>query len=181
MDNPYAPLLAFLGFGTLVLQIGIALGILLFIITFFTSKKSLLTKISNKVAGNALIIVFIMASLATISSLFLSEVARFTPCMLCWVQRIFMYPLVIISGVALFLDDMKARITILILSVIGLGYSIYHILVQFFPASFKCSDEVANCALKSFTYYGYITIPVMSLTAFGLIVLAVLFSLRKSR
>lgn len=181
MNNPYAPFLSFLAAGTLGLQIGIGLGILLFFATFFVKKQSPIFKLSNLIGKNAFLITLVIATASTLSSLFLSEIAHFAPCLLCWVQRIFMYPLVVILGVAYFLNDLKARVTAFVLSLIGFSYAVYHILVQFFPASFKCSDEIANCALKSFTYYGFITIPVMSATAFAAILLVLLFSARTSK
>lgn len=181
MDNPFAPLLSFLALGTLLFIIGIAVGTLLFIVSFLTPKKSLVGRLSNLIGDNAMGIGLIIATMATVSSLFLSEVAGFPPCKLCWYQRIFMYPQVIVLGVGLLYNDLKARLIALILSIIGVLIAVYHILVQFFPASFKCSDEVANCALKSFTYYGFITIPVMSLVAFLAIIVVLLFSFKKTR
>lgn len=181
MDNPFTPLLSFLAFGTLLFLIGIVAGLLLFVISFFAQKKSAIGKLSKLLGDNAMGIGLIIASFATISSLFLSEVAGFPPCKLCWYQRIFMYPQVIVLGVGLLYNDLKARLMALILSIIGALVAMYHILVQFFPASFKCSDEIANCSLKSFTYYGFITIPVMSLTAFLAIIVVLLFSFKKSR
>ena len=181
MDNPYAPLLSFLAFGTLLFQIGIVLGIILFGLSFISKPKSFISKLSKIIGDNAMAAGLLIAAISTVSSLFLSEVALFPPCKLCWYQRIFMYPQVVVLGVGLLYNDTKAKIMALALSIIGALIAIYHILVQFFPASFKCSDEVANCALKSFTYYGFITIPVMSLTAFMAIILVLLFSLKKSR
>lgn len=181
MENSYAPFISFLAFGTLLIQVLLGVGLMLLISTFFTDKKSIIRKLAGIVGENAIVLSLIVASMATISSLFLSEVAGFPPCKLCWYQRIFMYPQVIVLGAAMWLNDLKARITALILSVIGLIIGIYHVLVQFFPASFKCSDEIANCALKSFTYYGFITIPVMSVTAFLAIILLLIFSYKFSK
>ncbi len=181
MDNPYAPLLSFLAFGTLLFQIGIALGIILFGLSFISKPKSFISTLSKVIGDNAMAAGLLIAAISTVSSLFLSEVALFPPCKLCWYQRIFMYPQVVVLGVGLLYNDTKAKIMALVLSIIGALIAVYHVLVQFFPASFKCSDEVANCALKSFTYYGFITIPVMSLTGFAAIILVLLFSLKKSR
>lgn len=181
MDNPYTPFIAFLAFGTLILQLLIVIGLVLLILSFFVKKNSSTAKLVRMIGQKAIVLGLIVASASTLSSLFLSEVAGFTPCLLCWVQRIFMYPLVVILGVSYFLNDLKARISALILSLIGFLYAVYHILVQFFPASFKCSDEVANCALKSFMYYGYITIPVMSATAFLAIILLLVISFKTSK
>lgn len=181
MNNPYTPLLSFLAGGTVMLQVLIGLGIFILLISFFIKKQSFVQKISKYIGENAVAASLLVATMATVSSLFLSEVAGFPPCKLCWFQRIFMYPQVIVLGAVLLLNDMKARIIALILSIIGFVIAVYHILVQFFPASFKCSDEIANCALKSFTYYGYITIPVMSATTFLMIIVLLIFSFRTSK
>lgn len=181
MENPYLPLISFLAFGTLLTQITLAAALLVYFLSFFVKEKSPVMKLTKLIGKNAIVLSFIVAALATISSLFLSEVAGFRPCELCWFQRIVMYPQVVVLGVAYFVNDLKARITALILSIIGLFIGVYHILVQFFPGQFKCSDEVANCALKQISYFGYITIPVMSATAFVVIIVLLLFSFRKSK
>lgn len=167
-------IISILATGTLGLQILIALGLLIFI---FGKRSKLYLTISK----NSILISFLIASVATISSLFLSEIMHFPPCKLCWYQRIFMYPMVLVLGVSLLINDTKARITTFALSGVGLAISIYHILLQNWPGIFPCSDEIANCALKQFTYFGYVTIPVMSATAFTAIILLMMFGLRKSR
>lgn len=91
-----------------------------------------------------------------------------------------MYPQVVILGIAFLKNDAKVKLYSLVLSVIGLFIAIYHIALQFYPSILPCSDEVANCALKQFEYYGYITIPVMSASAFLAMVLIILFGLRKT-
>lgn len=181
MQNPYLPLISFLAFGTLVMQVVSVAALLVYLTTFFVKQKSPITKLANFVGKHGILLGFLIVSLATISSLFLSEVAGFPPCRYCWFQRILMYPQVVVLGVAYFLNDLKARLTALILSIIGLLVATYHILVQFFPGQFKCSDEAASCALKQISYFGYITIPVMSATAFIAIIVLMLYSLRKSK
>jgi len=70
---------------------------------------------------------------ATVGSLYFSEVRAFVPCALCWWQRILMYPLVVVLGVATFRQDLLAWRTALPLSVIGLGTATYHYLLQKVP------------------------------------------------
>lgn len=179
MDTSYSPFIAFLGTGTLIINILSAVCLLVFLASFKASKKSMMGKISIFLGENSVAIALTVVAAATLSSLFLSEIARFTPCKLCWYQRIFMYPLVIILGISLFKPEIKVKLITIILSIIGLLIAIYHILLQYFPSVFPCSDEVANCALIQFTYFGYITIPVMSASAFLLIIILMLFGLRK--
>ena len=114
---------------------------------------------------------FVVATVATIGSLYLSEVANFVPCRLCWYQRIAMYPLPILLGVAWWKRDDGVRRYALPLAVIGMAISTYHILVERFPSleeSGVC--EVANpCSVRWVERFGFITIPTMALAAFALI------------
>lgn len=168
----------FFAYLTLLGQILLVAGIIVYILKksskFFSNFSSIISK-------NAAPFGLLVVTSATLGSLGFSEILGFVPCKLCWFQRIFMYPQVIILGIALFKNDASVKIYSLVLSLIGLGIALYHVLVQTFPAWFKCSDEVANCAYVQFATFGYITIPVMSATAFGLIVLIMLFGLTKDK
>lgn len=181
MKTEYTPLISLLGTGTLILDIAIVLGIFLFLASARVSAKSWLGKSSRFIGNNSMAIGFLIAVAATVSSLFLSEVVLFVPCKLCWYQRILMYPQVVILGIGLFLNDKRAKLYALVLSIVGLLVAVYHILLQFWPGIFPCSDEIANCALKQFEYFGYITIPVMSATTFAALILVLVFGMKKSR
>lgn len=155
---------------TLVGQALLVSAIILFLVYKVFKKKNLATSTAF-ISSNFLIFSFFIALFATGGSLLFSEVAHFTPCKLCWYQRIFMYPQVILFGLAMWKNDSKIRIYTLTLSVIGGLIALYHVGLQWYPAVFlPCSDETANCAIKQFAVYGYITIPVMSLTAFLLLI-----------
>lgn len=166
-----------LGYLTLFGQILIPILIVLLFIP--TKKKNKISQFALFFKENALTFLFIVASIATIGSLFLSEVAMFVPCKLCWWQRIFMYPTAIISLIALIRNDKKAIIYILPLSLIGAGIAAYHYVMQLFPNLLECSEEVAKCSTIQFAEFGYMTIPVMALTAFILIAISSLMILRK--
>jgi hypothetical protein len=111
-----------------------------------------------------------VALTATLGSLYLSDVRQLEPCLLCWYQRIAMYPLVIVLGVALLRRDAEVWKTALPLAVIGAAISTYHILVQWLPSVelAQCSTS-APCTLRYFVLYGFITIPAMAGSAFVLI------------
>jgi disulfide bond formation protein DsbB len=81
-----------------------------------------------------------------------------------------MYPQVILLGIASVKNDFGVKKYIMPLSIIGLLISIYHYMLQMSPIPLPCSDEVANCALKQISYFGYITIPLMAGTAFVVII-----------
>ena len=150
-----------------------------FVLTRLAKNNKMLKNIVHFFADNALIFSFFIALFATGGSLFFSEIAHFNPCKLCWYQRIFMYPQVIILGIAAFKNDLLVKKYVLPLSIIGFVIGIYHYLLQMSPIPLPCSDEVANCALKQVAFYGYITIPLMSATAFALIILFFLISSKK--
>lgn len=130
-----------------------------------------------KLKETLLLLIWTQALVALLGSLFFSEVMGYTPCQLCWIQRIFMYPLVIIYGVAAIKKDMQIAIPGLILSGMGLFVSIYHYMLQKMPHLFHsdtlCSD--VPCNLQYINYFGFITIPFLAGAAF--IVIFVLHSL----
>lgn len=181
MDTQYQPLISFLSFGTVAFDVLIVFGLLVYVLSFKASHKSRLGKISALLGKNSIEISLILATFASLSTLFLSEVARLIPCELCWYQRIFMFPQVVLLGIALLRNDKGVWATTLVLSIIGFGIAVYQILLQNLPGIFPCSDRAVNCALVQFRFFGYVTIPVMSATAFALIILLMLFGLRRSR
>ncbi|WP_044640839.1 disulfide oxidoreductase [Risungbinella massiliensis] len=118
---------------------------------------------------------WIVSITATGGSLYLSEVLLFNPCYLCWWQRIFMYPFVILLGIATFRQDHTIRIYALPLSIIGGSISLYHYLLQkvtFFQDSHE-SCGVVSCIVDPLnTYYWIpeaITVPLLAFIAFILI------------
>jgi disulfide bond formation protein DsbB len=112
----------------------------------------------------ALVGAFGVAAVATTGSLVFSEVYHFTPCELCWVQRIAMYPLVVILGIALARRDLDVRRYVLPLSVAGLLVSTWHVLVQRVPAmagTTSC-EATAPCTGIWVEALGVLTIPTMA-------------------
>lgn len=180
MQNPIVPfVLDLLSTLTLIGDI-VIVGLVVLLGTILVNKKARKTRMVRLISDNYVALAFIIASIATIGSLFFSEIAHFTPCKYCWWQRIFMYPQMVILGTALFTNDNKVIKYSLPLTILGIYFAVRHILIQQFPLRFNCTDEVANCAFAEFTHYGYITIPVMSLTAFLLIFLLLLIRGRKA-
>ena len=134
----------------------------------------------KKVAGffgdNAMLFAFAIAFLGILASLFYSEVAGFTPCLLCWWQRILLYPQALILLIALIAKDERARKYCLALSGIGAVLATYHTYLQFGGNDLiPCSATGVSCNHVYFVTYGYVTIPTMALTAFVLIFLLLLF------
>ena len=112
-------------------------------------------------AGGALV-----ACIATAGSLYLSEFLGLIPCELCWYQRILMYPLVLVIGVAALEDRPSVYRTALPLSVAGVGIAAYHSYVQVAVESTTCT--VGGCGSVQYRLLG-LSIPNLSLIAFVLI------------
>jgi disulfide bond formation protein DsbB len=114
---------------------------------------------------------FIISLVATLGSLFYSNVAGYTPCSLCWFQRIFIYPQVFLLGLALYKKEKVVIDYSLLLILVGGLISLYHNYIYYnaISTSFCASDEVAACATRYIWELGYITIPLMALSAFILI------------
>lgn len=116
-------------------------------------------------------IAWTVALVATVGSLYFSEVMELPPCILCWYQRIAMYPMVAVLAVGVVLEDARARFYALPLSLIGLGISIYHNLLYYalIPESITPCSEGISCTSVQIEWLGFITIPLMALTAFVII------------
>ena len=123
---------------------------------------------------------FVVALVATLGSLYYSEIAGYLPCRLCWYQRILMYPLVIVTLVGALKRDEYLPAYVLPLSLIGLLVSGYHVLMEkgVFPPSATCAADVP-CNITYVNYLGFITIAVMAFTAFLLITL-IMFGVRSA-
>jgi len=126
--------------------------------------------IARAVRPNALGLAWVVALLATAGSLYFSEVAHFEPCLLCWYQRIAMYPLVVILGVGALRRERAAAVYAGVLAAIGLVVAAYHVALEWFPAlSTGACDPSNPCTLIWFRVFGFISLPTLALVAFGLI------------
>lgn len=114
---------------------------------------------------------FMIALFASIGSLYLSEVLGFIPCEFCWYQRIFMYPLVILLGIASVRKDHRQTIYIIPLTLIGMGLAAYHYLLQKVPALSEVGKAcgLIPCNVDYLNWFGVITIPMLAFIAFSLI------------
>ena len=113
---------------------------------------------------------FIVAMTATLGSLYFSESVGYEPCRLCWYQRIAMYPLVPILGVAVIRRDQAVRRYALPLSIIGSLIAGYHYLLEWFPSLDTGTCKVGiPCSAVWFREFGFVSIPFLALTAFLLI------------
>lgn len=120
---------------------------------------------------------WLQALIATLGSLFFSEVMALPPCVLCWYQRIMMYPLVLILTVGVLRADQHVRTYVLPLSVTGLAIAAYHNLLYYglIPESIAPCTLGVSCTSRQIEWLGFITIPLLSLTAFAVITVCMLF------
>ncbi len=130
----------------------------------------------------SLVLAFFVALTCTLGSLYLSEVAKFPPCDLCWYQRILMYPQVVILGVAALRRDASVKWYSVPLVGLGLCISVYHYLIERFPDSVKFSCEAENpCSTVWVWKFHFLSIPAMAGIGFALIAVLVMLSVPRDR
>lgn len=123
---------------------------------------------------------WLVALVATAGSLIYSEVIHFEPCRLCWFQRIAMYPLAVVLLVGGIRKDLAVKLYGLPLALGGLAISVWHYLIQSFPAlegSGSC-DPSLPCSAKYVDVFGFISIPFMAGAGFILIAVLLAFYVR---
>ena len=140
--------------------------------------------VSGFVKKYAIYLAFLQVWAAVLGSLYFSEIKDLTPCFLCWVQRIFMYPLIFILTVAIWRKDKNGPYYVLPLSITGAIVAFYQYLLQMTPLSkveaVTCS-ATAPCSAIQIMFFGFITIPFLSMTAFIAISALMLVILKTKR
>jgi disulfide bond formation protein DsbB len=113
-----------------------------------------------------------------LGSLYFSDVVGFIPCLLCWYQRIAMYPIVFVLGVGLLKRDPTAWRFALPLPLLGLVISLYHVALQYRPNLEILSCEIGvPCSARYVAVFGFVSIPVLAAAAF-LLIAVLLFTVR---
>ena len=151
-----------------ILTIIAQIEILILLVLWYQNRKKQ-SKSFKKIVSYADIYSFVLALVSTLGSLYYSEIAHFTPCKLCWFQRILMYPLVIIIWVGMRNKDKNLSKYVLPLAGIGTLLAAYHYFAQIgvLPQTGCLAIGYSeSCSKLFFMNFGYITIPMMSLTAF---------------
>lgn len=133
-------------------------------------------KTTSDKKGIMLYSAWFVSLIATLGSLYFSEIKGFIPCDLCWFQRIFMYPLVFILGIATFQNDLKVPKYVLPLSLLGGIISFLHYLEQKVPGfgGIKPCVSGVPCSSEYINWMRFVTIPFLALIAFVLISVAML-------
>lgn len=129
---------------------------------------------------NTLLAAWIVALIASLGSLFFSDVMGYPPCVLCWYQRIAMYPLVLILPWSLFPLNIQTIKSIILLPLGGWLIAFYHNLLYYkiLPESHSPCVKGISCTSVQLEWLGFVTIPLLSLIAFSLILLAFILVLK---
>lgn len=127
---------------------------------------------------------WLIAAVSTLGALFFGEVMQLPPCVLCWYQRIFMFPLVLILPIGLFPLDRKVVRYALPLAVLGWPFAVFHVLLiaGVIPEEIRPCTQGVPCSEKVIEWFGFVTIPLLSAVAFSAIIaLLVLAHFRSPR
>lgn len=114
---------------------------------------------------------WLIATVSTLGALFLGEVMGYTPCVLCWYQRIAMFPLVFVLATGLFPFDRRVVRFALPLSIAGLGLALFHmaLVAGWIPENIKPCQQGVPCSDVQVVWLGFVTIPLLSAISFSLV------------
>jgi disulfide bond formation protein DsbB len=133
----------------------------------------------DEVSRLALWLAWLVALVTTLGSLYFSEIAHFTPCKLCWYQRIAMYPLAIVLVMAAVRRDRRIAWYVVPVAAIGTVFAAYQTQLQAFPhqhSSFCTLTE--PCTVRYVWEFGFVSLPFMALSAFVFIITMTLVAAR---
>jgi disulfide bond formation protein DsbB len=148
-------------------------GLILVGVAAAVGVRAPLQRLRSALWGYELWAAFVVAAVSTGGSLFFSEIAGFVPCELCWFQRICMYPLSIVTLLAALAGDHRVSRYLLPLPFVGAGVAVYHLFVEngVVGQSATCQASApGGCATKWINEFGYMTIPMLTLTGFVLLI-----------
>ena len=144
-------------------------------------KKADMTRQQNSPDGWSLLFAcWLLASMATLGSLFLDKALGMAPCSLCWYQRVFMYPLAVILLVGLLPVDRRVTRYALPLAILGWLTALYHwlMVVGVIPESLQPCGSGPSCTQDDLNLLGFVSIPLLSLLSFTAVI-GLLLAFRK--
>jgi disulfide bond formation protein DsbB len=167
--------------GAVVVQIVLAALIVLALAAIFSGgARRLLGEVRATLLGSELWVAWGIAAVATLGSLYFSEIAHFVPCRLCWFQRIAMYPLAVILLVAAVRRDRAGALYALAFPPIGALVAGYHLYIEANPGAESASCKIGvPCSVKWIEKFGYVTLPMLAMTAFVAILTLLLMTVRR--
>lgn len=168
-----------LALGTVALQV---LAAVLLVVFVLRKKVPVLNDIAVQIGNFGLLGTFLVALVASGMTLYYESLG-FEPCPLCWWQRIALYPEIVLLGMALWREKYRAAAVdfAIVLSILGAGVALYHHALQMLPGSgLPCPATGVSCAQRIFFEFGYVTYPLMALSAFVFLI-ATLLIVRSQR
>lgn len=131
---------------------------------------------------NILFLCWLIASVSVMGSVFFSFVMEFAPCVLCWYQRIFLFPLVLILAIGLFPYDNNVIKYALPLAIAGWLTSAYHNLLYagIIPESIQPCTQGVSCTEDYINLFGFLSIPMLSLLSFSIIIILLVILYRRT-
>jgi disulfide bond formation protein DsbB len=176
-------------FFTKTLAVFTLLGNVLFVLLLImhVAWKPLFKRIMEWMREHVLLLGFLLSAGATVGSIIYSEVVGFPACILCWIQRIFMYPLPALFGLALVRRDRSIIPYALLLTLIGGMVALYQwtkdMLALYSSVTMPCPavSALPSCDRIYVLEFGYITIPMIALNAFVLIALVLYAAIRRPK
>ncbi|NGX62791.1 MAG: Disulfide bond formation protein C [Candidatus Anoxychlamydiales bacterium] len=120
-----------------------------------------------------------IALIATIGSLYVSNILNMKPCVFCWYQRIFMFPLAIILGIAVYKKNRKIGSYVIALPILGGVIAFTQSIFSYFNiASLVCGFD---CLEKTSKLFGFFDMSIASFFAFGAITFFLIFANKKKK
>jgi disulfide bond formation protein DsbB len=138
-------------------------------VVLFFDVKNKNAVFNNLINRFGLALAFVTVSMGTIMTLLYSEVFGFVPCGLCWLERVFLYPQVVLLAMALWINDKKIAWYGIGLSIVGMIVSLYHHYIQMGGVSVvgcPTSGAGADCAKRILFEFGFMTFPLMAACIF---------------
>jgi disulfide bond formation protein DsbB len=164
----------------ILVQIAVVLiAVLALASLFFRPPRRALVELREMMFGREIWAAWVVALVAMLGSLYFSQIANFVPCELCWYQRICIYPLAVILLVGALRRDVRTVVQYaFVLPIIGMVIATYHIYIEQNPSAEPSACKVGgtSCATEWINKFGYVTIPVLSITASAAILTLLAFA-----
>ncbi len=155
-------------------------GILLFLFSSILLIDLLTSRVAARIIGAwGILIGFLVTTSSSIVTLIYSDVFGFVPCGLCWFQRIFLYPQVLLLGLAIFYKEKTAARYGLALSIPGLVFALYNHYLQMGGTQFiACPASGIDCTKRYMFEYGFMTFPLLSAILFIFLIILYIYILK---
>ena len=163
--------------GTVVLDVALVIKVLAL---FHPPSRAQIIGIGREYG---LLAIFLLSTLAVAGTLIMQYAGNLQPCLLCWWQRIFMYPIPLISLIAIIKNQKLSDIAdyVLAFSVLGFIVALYQHLLQILPTGTIVPCDASNdCAIRLVFDFGFVTIPWMAMTIFAILFLIALLARRRA-